>query len=150
MSYKKYKQGVFKPRNANKYKGTTPIIYRSGMELTYMKWCDFNSNVIEWLSESTVIPYIKPTDGKLHRYFVDFSIKLKTNSGIQKYLVEIKPFRQTQQPKLAGKKTQSTLLYEQIQYAVNQAKWQACEAWCKSHNYKFLILTEKDLKTPQK
>ena len=30
-------------------------------------------------------------------------------------------------------------------WGVNQAKWEACQKYCKDHNYEFKILTEQDL-----
>jgi hypothetical protein len=37
------------------------------------------------------------------------------------------------------------MIYEQTQFALNQAKWQAAEAWSKSKGYQFIILTEKHI-----
>lgn len=141
-----YKQGIFTPTNPSKYTGTTPIVYRSGLELLYCRWCDRNDNVVEWGSESIVVPYISPKDGKLHRYFVDGNIKLQTPEGIKKYLIEIKPSSQTQPPNPSGRKKRSTILHEQFMWAVNRAKWSSAEQWCKKHGYSFAILTEKHLK----
>ena len=62
-----------------------------------------------------------------------------------KYLVEIKPFTQTQRPVMRGRKKQSTLLHEQVTYDINQAKWKAAKQWAEDHGYNFLILTEKEL-----
>ena len=141
-----YKQGIFKPIHIEKYKGTHPIIYRSALELSFMRWVDNNSRILEWGSESIIIPYIKPvlsnTKPKIHRYYPDFNITMLTEAGPKKYLIEVKPARQTQPPKpRKGKNT----LREQYTYAVNDAKWKAASAWCKSNNYNFQILTEKDL-----
>ena len=60
-----------------------------------MKWCDFTPSIQEWGSEEIIIPYISPVDGKRHRYFPDFYVKIQN----RKYLVEVKPFRQTMEPK---------------------------------------------------
>ena len=56
-----------------------------------MKWCDITPSVTEWGSEEIIIPYISPVDGRRHRYFPDFYVKI----GNKKYLVEVKPLRQT-------------------------------------------------------
>jgi len=145
-AYKKYKQGVFKPIHPKKYTGTTPILYRSSYELKFMRWADSNSNVISWGSESVIVPYISPKDGKLHRYFVDNNVTIKNKNGnLKKYLIEIKPYKQTQPPKTKNRKNKKSLLYEQYTFAVNQAKWEAATAWAKKHDYEFIILTEKDL-----
>jgi trans-aconitate methyltransferase len=55
-----------------------------------MKWCDDNISIVEWGSETIIIPYISPIDNKIHRYFVDFYVKIKNkNNLIEKYLIEI-------------------------------------------------------------
>ena len=141
-----YKQGVFDPSEPDKYTGIRPIVYRSGLELSFFRWCDRNNKILEWSSESVVLPYVSPKDGRVHRYFVDGTVKLQTASEVKKYLIEIKPSKQTVPPKQHGNKKKSTLLYEQIQWATNSAKWKAAQAWCKKNNYKFLILREKDLR----
>ena len=84
-----YYQGKFSPKNYKKYKGDpTNIIYRSSWELTFMKYCDSNPNVLEWGSEEIVIPYKSPLDNRYHRYFVDFYIKVKEKTGVvKKYLI---------------------------------------------------------------
>lgn len=146
MARSPYKQGLFKPLNAAKYTGTSPIVYRSGLELSFFNWCDRNEKILEWGSESVVLPYISPKDGKMHRYFVDGNLKLQTPTGIKKFLVEVKPSSQCQPPKSRGNKKKSTILYEQVAWAVNSAKWKAAGEWCKKSGYEFAILTEKDLK----
>lgn len=75
-----YVQGLYKPRHPEKYKGNLKkIIYRSSLELQFMNWCDNSPVVVEWASEELAIQYIKPTDNKIHRYFIDFWIRFKTN-----------------------------------------------------------------------
>ena len=70
---KTYK-GVFKPKNPSKYRGDpTNIIYRSRWELLFMRYLDNNSGIKEWASEELIIPYRSPIDGRVHRYFPDFS-----------------------------------------------------------------------------
>lgn len=143
---KNYKQGIFRPLNIKKYKGTTPIVYRSSLELKVFRWLDNNINVISWGSESVVVPYISPVDNKPHRYFVDLNLTLKEDNKFQKYLIEVKPLAFVLPPKPSVKKKPHTMLYEAVTYATNQAKWEAAREWCKRHNYKFLIFTEKHIK----
>ena len=104
-----YKQGLYTPQNNTKYNGTRPIVYRSGLELSFFRWCDRNQNVIEWGSESVVLPFISPKDGRIHRYFVDGVLKLQTTNGIKKFLVEVKPKAQTTPPSTKYRKKKSTL-----------------------------------------
>jgi hypothetical protein len=141
-----YIQGIFTPKNREKYKGSLPIIFRSRLEMLCFRWMDNNPNIISWGSESIVIPYTSPKDGKMHRYFVDLVVHLKDKQGnIKKLLIEVKPEKQTKPPTESKKKKQSTIIYEKISYAVNLAKWQAAKSWAASKGYTFLIINEKHL-----
>ena len=65
--------GIFRPSNIKKYRGDyRNIIYRSSWEKVFMRYCDKNSNILEWGSEETIIPYRSPLDQRIHRYFPDF------------------------------------------------------------------------------
>ena len=143
----KYNQGRFHPQNPQKYKGDIQnIIYRSSWELKFMQWCDRNPNVIEYASEEFCIPYLSPIDGRVHRYFPDFIMKVKEQSGeIKKYIIEIKPKRQTVPPVQTSKKRTRTFINEVKTYAVNEAKWKAAEEWCKDHLLEFKVITEDQL-----
>ena len=138
-----YRQGIFIPTNKEKFLGTKAI-YRSGLELKFMRFCDNNPNVIKWGSENVVIPYILPTDGKVHRYFVDNFVMIKEGQVIKKYLIEIKPSKQTAPPTTKYKKKEH-LIYEQSMFLKNKAKWEAAKEFCKKRGLEFLILTEKHL-----
>jgi len=110
-----------------------------------MKWCDTHDHILEWGSEEIVVPYRSPLDGRVHRYFVDFYIKVKTkNNVIKKYLIEIKPKKQTIEPKQPKRKT-PRYINEVTTYVVNQAKWEAAREWCADRRLEFLILTEEHL-----
>jgi len=142
----KYDQGRFKPRNPNKYKGDpTNIIYRSSWERKFANWCDLNEAVIQWQSEEFFIPYKNPIDGKYHRYFPDFLVKIKTAEGVlETWVVEIKPMNQVKEPKIQTRKTKKYIT-EVKTYAINRYKWDYALEWCKDRGYKFIILTEKEL-----
>ena len=141
----KYRQGIYTPINKEKYRGSFPIYFRSSYECKAMRFFDLNPNVISWGSESVIIPYQNPLTGRISRYFVDFNITMRDKNGeLKKFLIEIKPFSQTLPPVQKSKKTKS-LIYQQAEYVKNQAKWQAAEAFCASHNSTFVILTEKHL-----
>lgn len=143
---KNFVQGIFNAQNVQKYKGKFPIIYRSSLELKVMRWFDNNSNIITWGSESVIIPYISPLDGRMHRYFVDFVAALKeANGNIKKLILEIKPYKQTIKPEATKNKKVKTMIYEQTEWVRNQAKWSAAEAWAETKGYEFIILTEKHI-----
>jgi hypothetical protein len=142
MSYK----GKYKPKNPQKYKGDpVNVIYRSLWERKYMVYCDTSDEILEWSSEEKSIPYRSPMDGKVHRYYPDFLIKKKESDGtIKKYMIEIKPKKQTVLPPKPKRQTQK-YLNEVYMYAKNQSKWDAAREWCADHGYEFQILTEKEL-----
>ena len=141
-----YKQGTYKPINEGKYTGKHKPRYLSSWELKFFRWCDNNPHVVEWTSESISIPYISPLDGKIHRYLVDNKVIIKEGNKFQKYLIEIKPKRETKPPTKHGNKKKSTILYESATYAKNMAKWEAARKWCKKNGYIFQIVTEVDFK----
>lgn len=92
-----------------------------------------------------IIPYKSPVDNKIHRYFVDFYIKVRTKDNkVTKYLIEIKPERFTRPPAIPQKKTKK-FIDEVFQYGVNQAKWKSANEFCKDRGMQFMVLTEKDL-----
>ncbi len=142
MAYK----GKYKPKCIYKYKGDpTRIIYRSLWELRFMKYCDSNINVLEWGSEEIALPYRSPIDNKVHRYFPDFYIKVRESDGkTKKYIIEIKPMKQTLRPKVQKRKTKG-YVYEVYEYAKNQAKWEAARSFCKDRSMEFKVLTENEL-----
>ena len=142
MSYK----GKFQPSYPRKYKGDpTNIIYRSLWERKFMMYCDLNENIIEWGSEEIALPYRSPLDNRVHRYFPDFYIKVKENNGsLKRYLIEIKPKKQTVEPKKKSRVTKS-YIYECKTYAVNQAKWKAATEFCEDRRIQFKIITEDEL-----
>lgn len=139
-------QGVFKPKQPEKYRGKAAPIYRSSYELAFMRFCDSNPLILEWSSENNVVPYISPLDGKQHAYFVDNWVKMKTKTGIKKYLIEIKPKKQTLPPSAPStKRKQSSIVYEHQTYAVNKAKWAAAAKYAAQFGMEFQILTEEHL-----
>ena len=135
----------YKPNHPKKYKGDyTNIICRSSWERRFCAWCDLNENIIEWGSEEFWIPYRAP-DGRTRRYFPDFIIKVKENTGdIKTYVIEVKPKKQTTPPKPKKRVTKS-YLYECRTFAINEAKWKAASEWCKDRKIEFKIITEQEL-----
>lgn len=144
-SSKNYK-GRYRVNNPGKYAGDpTCVIYRSLWELKFMKWCDTNNAVLEWGSEEIIIPYLSPIDNRIHRYFVDFYIKIKDKNGnIQRYLIEIKPSKFTKPPQKPARVTKR-YIEEVMTWGVNQSKWKNATEFCENRGWKFEILTESDL-----
>lgn len=144
----KFYSGKYQCKFPEKYKGdSSSITYRSSWELNCMTYFDKNPGIVWWVSEPFPIPYRSPIDGKKHRYFVDFVIKTSNKEVI---MIEVKPYGQTHAPK-AQKRLTKRYLNEVKTWGVNQAKWEAAVEYCKDRNWKFQILTEKELfkKTPK-
>lgn len=140
---KNFQQGKYVPKHPEKYVGdVTNIVYRSSYELEMNQFLDNNVRVLHWSSEEIAIPYIKPTDGRVHRYFPDYWVEYADKDGvIAQEIIEVKPYSQTRSPRGNHKHK----LYEQITLAINVAKWKACSEFCKQNNMKFRIITEKKL-----
>jgi hypothetical protein len=139
-------KGFFKPKNPQKYKGNpTQIIYRSSWECRVMNFLDNNPSVIQWSSEEIVIPYLSPIDRKVHRYFPDFYIKVKDkNNNIKEMIWEIKPKKQSSQPKKQSRITQK-YINEVVTWGINEAKWKAAQEYCLDRGWQFKVLTEEDI-----
>ena len=142
MSYK----GRYKPQNPRKYTGDPyNVIYRSLWERKFMVYCDTSVNIIEWGSEEIIIPYLSPWDGRLHRYFPDFYIKVRQADGnLKKMIIEVKPKRQCSPPKEPKRKTKK-YLGEVKTWGINQAKWEYATEWCNKNDMEFKILNEDHL-----
>jgi hypothetical protein len=141
MSY----SGRFVPKNPNKYVGdSNNIVYRSSWECRCMSYFDQTDEVISWASEEIAIPYRSPVDSRIHRYFPDFIIRVKTGDKTKTIMIEVKPYKQTQPPQQRSRVTKQYIT-EVATYGVNQAKWKAAEEYCKDRTWEFKILTEIDL-----
>jgi len=128
-----------------KYNGNpSNIIMRSSWETKFANWCDKNPAVLKWKSEETIVPYRCPTDDRIHRYFVDFQIQVQGKTGLKTYLIEVKPFNQTQPPVFPGRQTKRYLT-ESMTYIKNQAKWKAATEYAKDRGWEFKIITEHEL-----
>jgi hypothetical protein len=152
------KQGWYKLLNAEKFKKPIDeymksyrdghVNYKSSLELIAIKYADFNKHIVSWSLEPFAIKYIKPSDNKVHRYYIDLFIEFKTG---EKFIVEIKPKSQTVPPKPPKKKTQSQKSIINYQnalmvYRINQAKWEAAKEFAELNNMCFIFLTEDELK----
>lgn len=142
MAYK----GLFYPRNPQKYIGDpNNIIYRSSWECRVMTWLDQNPSIVSWASEEMTVPYKSPVDGRFHRYFPDFLVKVKSRDGTTKtMMLEIKPKHQTVPPEPQQRKTKK-YINEVMTWGVNQAKWKAANEYCLDRGWEFKVLTEDHL-----
>jgi hypothetical protein len=142
MSYK----GKFRPKFPQKYKGDpSNIIYRSLWERNCMVYFDQNPSVLKWSSEEVIVPYRSPIDGRVHRYFPDFLIRVRNKEGnTETIMIEVKPLKETREPKKRSRITKQ-YLYEVRTWGINNAKWEAAKDYCADRKWKFMIITEKEL-----
>ena len=111
-----------------------------------MKYCDTTKSIIEWGSEELVIPYVSPWDGRYHRYFPDFYVKVRTKNGsVKKYIIEVKPKNQCTPPE-RNPKRRTGVWYNKVKtWGINKAKWKSATEFCLDHDMEFKILTEDHL-----
>ena len=133
----KYHQGIINPATLHKYyKGCSddPIIYRSGLELQFIEYCENSPMVAKWASEPIQINYFNRLLGRTQNYYPDYIIE--NDKGVR-CIVEVKPYNQTIKPDV----TDSTWLKEA--WVVNVDKWKAAKAFADANDMKFIIVTEK-------
>jgi hypothetical protein len=136
----RYAQGKYTVKNPEKYVGKTSPTYRSGWEFTFCKFCDENVHVLKWASESIRISYRNPFTGKHTIYVPDFFINYIDAAGKQHAeLIEVKPANQQIEQKAIKNKS------NYAHWILNQAKWEAANAWCRENNLVFRIINENDM-----
>jgi hypothetical protein len=140
MAGTNFQQGWYTPRNPHKYVGNLEKIrYMSSYELETHQFFDNNKRVLRWSSEPIAIPYLKPTDGRVHKYLPDYWVEYVTKDGeVVQEIIEVKPKSQTKKPRAGAKYS----VYEQLTFAVNMAKWEAAKAFCQAQGMKFHLITE--------
>jgi hypothetical protein len=139
MARRQAQNGLFVPKHPEKYKGKTPISYRSSWELVVFNQFDAHPNILEWASESISIPYQNPLTGRYSMYIPDLLVVYSDKYGKKHAeLIEIKPAKEAIQEKIKSKRDAAAFL-------INQAKWQAAYKYCQKHGLVFRILTEMQL-----
>lgn len=136
------KQYPYTPKFGEKYIGKYPINLKSSWEYKFAQWLDYNENIIKWSNERHAIRYYDPIQMKDRRYFPDFYVKTKNN---MEYIVEIKPYKETKEPRKTKGQSKKTKLYQEATYLTNQAKWEAATKYCKKFGYEFKILSEREI-----
>jgi hypothetical protein len=135
----KWAQGVYVPKNPEKYIGNNKPRYRSSWELRIMMFLDENKHILKWASEAIAIPYINPLTGKRANYIPDFFVMYenkyhKTSAEI----IEVKPKSQTS---LQEAKTR----HDKAHAIVNQAKFTAATYYCKQQGFVFRVISEDSI-----
>jgi hypothetical protein len=135
----KWAQGVYTPKNPDKYVGKGLPRYRSGWEWSFFQFCDNNDSVLQWASEAISIPYRNPVTGKHSNYVPDIFMTYRTkNNKVCAEVIEIKPKKQSM---IEGRMSDR----DRAVVAVNHAKWDAAAKWCKRAGLIFRVITENDM-----
>lgn len=173
MTTSKYEQSYYVPTNKDKVIGGA-IICRSSWERKFAAWCDANPSIIRWGCEVVTVRYrdkggvdlnecrrcgVDPSNPLVwpeKNYHIDFYIELAdshydgTSSSLKRILIEIKPYAQTRPPKpvssTAKLKDQKRFNEAARTYLTNRAKWDAATAYAESHDMRFVVWSEYDLK----
>lgn len=148
----KYTQGYYRPINRDKYTGNVDaIVYRSSWELKFMQYMDTDASITKWNSEGITIVY-RDAEGHSHRYYPDFYYEKQNLSNpekVDKVVVEVKPYCETQmpvKPKNESVKSLTNYEYSVKTYIKNRLKWATASDWCEKRGLRFIIVTEKHLK----
>ena len=152
MSRGVYHRGKYEPKNKDKYIGKKIPTYRSGWEKEVCIKFDDSPFILEWASEPFAIQY-KFIDLELGKekwalYIPDYYAKMQTNRGVVRFLIEVKPYNQTIEPRPPKVRNQKALRRydgERMLFAKNSAKWRYAGLFCKANGLEFKILTEKDM-----
>ena len=135
----RFAQGIYRVENPEKYAGNKAPRYRSGWEQAFMRFCDSNDHIVMWASESINIPYRNPLSGKQTIYVPDFLIQYRNKRNqVVTELIEIKPKKQSVLESKANQRDKAIV-------AVNYAKWDAAQKWCRRQGITFRVITEDDI-----
>ena len=135
----RWAQGNYVIVNREKYAGNGTPRYRSGWELSFMKFCDTNDHVLQWASESIAIPYRHPITGKVTQYIPDFLITYRTRDNtVKAELIEIKPKSQSVIESKMNSRDRAVV-------AINYSKWDAATQWARKNGLSFRVITENDM-----
>jgi len=134
-----FRQGFFQVKNPHKYVGLGKPKYRSGWEMTFMMFLDNNDHVLQWASEGVSIPYRNPITGKQSMYVPDFIVTYRgRDNTMRAEMIEIKPKKQSI---IEERQSQR----DRAQVAINYAKWEQAQKWCKRNGLTFRVITEDQI-----
>jgi hypothetical protein len=147
----KYTSGLYRVKNPRKYIGDIDnIICRSSWEYRFCMYCDTTEDIVKWSSEheSLCVDYYNPIDNKMHKYWVDYYVKIKRVDYFEEWMLEVKPQREyhkDKKPILEGNesaKKLATYNRELKIWIINQAKFKAAQDFAKKRGIKFGVVDE--------
>jgi hypothetical protein len=147
--------GTFNPLNESKYTGSDNPKFKSKLEFMAMTFMDKSPHVLKWSYETVAIPYIDPTKknregryGRKRKYYIDLIADIKTKNGIKKVWIEVKSKKETSStpPKFTKRKNPRNRKLDEDTWRRNQAKWKTARVIAKKRGYRFIILTEDELR----
>lgn len=142
MGNKRTHTGYYNPKIKSKYVGDKKkIYYRSSWERSFCKWCDSNPKVKKWIIEPFELPYYDEGKKKHRKYNPDFWVQMEDGKT---YLIEVKPDYETKPPKM--KEGTPKYLIQESTFITNNSKWKAADKFCKRKGWKFIIVTEVEMK----
>lgn len=110
-----------------------------------MSYLDLNDDILSWASEELTVPYKSPIDGKWHRYFPDFLVKMRTRDGqLKTLMLEVKPKKETTPPPKPKRITENYVKAVKT-WGINEAKWKAAIEYCNDRAWEFRVITEDHL-----
>lgn len=162
------KKGIYDIQNPMKYVGNpAECLYRSSWEHKFMIYCDHESTIKKWGSETAQIEYYtQDAYGNIEKsiYWPDFFVvKIDPNDPEfeQQYFYEIKPHKSIYPDFITFDEDGNRIIlppgdkkslkaFENWQYEVkefekNISKWKATKAWCEKRHIIFRLLDEIDL-----
>jgi len=115
------------------------------LERRMCTYLDNSTKITQWASEPFAIKYVSLVDNKVHNYYPDFVFVIDN----QKVLVEVKPKKQLKQPSKPKTITNRTIKNYNTSlemYLKNVAKINASKNFANENNFKFILITEDDIK----
>lgn len=138
-------KGEYEVSNVDKCINGKSIKYKSKYEQRMMTYLDTSSSILKWGYEVLHILYISPSDGKEHKYEVDFYVEaIAVDDSIKKIAIEVKPLKQVLPP-TGNNRSNKTKIIEENVYQLNQIKWEFAKKWCENKGIEFKIITETEL-----
>jgi hypothetical protein len=102
------------------------------------------ANILSWASEEITIPYLSPVDGKWHKYYPDFVVKVKNKDNTTRtMMLEVKPKKQTQQPIPQHHVTQRYIT--EVPTSGVTGEMESLSKYCLDRGWEFKIITEEHL-----